>query len=235
MPVESGAEAGTGGSPHRHRGAGRSMAADYIRLRGQGAFGRIGRENTLTMTTPTKTTKTPPRAVSAQMRGVGDGGRIEATTNFLPKPTDSVLERPTPETDAFVDEQMSDPTRGLWKPFDALVDFARRLERSLAEVRKKLELSAKAFVAIDSLNASYVAAWREVTGALGQREEGDQSSDIDRVLKAIRERDEAREKLAELYSIERELEEARAEVARLRKWIDGMNGRDGIWLQGETK
>ena len=85
------------------------------------------------MTTPTKTTKTPPRAVSAQMRGVGDGGRIEATTNFLPKPTDSVAERPTSETDA--NSYPADVFCNAPPMRVCHADFARRLERERDEAR----------------------------------------------------------------------------------------------------
>jgi glucose-6-phosphate dehydrogenase assembly protein OpcA len=79
------------------------------------------------------------------------------------------------------------------------------------------DLARKSFAAIASLNASYVAAWKEVTSALGQPEAGDQTSDVDRVLKAIRERDEAVKALAEARNHEYagELKAAHVEVKRL--------------------
>ncbi len=90
-------------------------------------------------------------------------------------------ERPTPETDALILSKAGfGPTDWEWR------QHSRRLERERDELQNKLNLSGKAFFAIASLNASYVAAWKEVTDALGEREVGDSTSDVDRVLNAIR-------------------------------------------------
>ena len=45
---------------------------------------------------------------------------------------------------------------------------------------------------LTSLNESYAACWDEIKDALHESEQGDKTCDLDRVLKAIRERDEAR-------------------------------------------
>ena len=93
-------------------------------------------------------------------------------------------DRPTPETDEqpWINAINED---GYQVPC-VDIEFARRLERERDELQKKLKLAEKSFLAIDSLNASYVAAWKEVTDALGEREAGDSTSDVDRVLNAIR-------------------------------------------------
>lgn len=105
----------------------------------------------------------------------------------------------SPETDA-LDHELHSPCV-LQDRYSEMRDHARKLERERDELQNKLNLSEKAFFAIDSLNASYVAAWKEVTDALGEREAGDQTSDIDRVLRAIREGNEALEKVARLQEI----------------------------------
>lgn len=51
-----------------------------------------------------------------------------------------------------------------------------------------------------SLNESYAACWEEIRAALSEREQGDKTCDLDRVLKAIRERDELQEKYDQIYS-----------------------------------
>ena len=68
-----------------------------------------------------------------------------------------------------------------------------------AEVARKLERERdKALEERDqfrSLNESYAACWDEIRAVLGESEQGDKTCDLDRVLKAICERDEARKAL----------------------------------------
>ena len=52
-----------------------------------------------------------------------------------------------------------------------------------------------------SLNESYAACWEEIRAALGESEQGDKTCDLDRVLKAIRERDKLREALREVLKV----------------------------------
>lgn len=94
--------------------------------------------------------------------------------------------RPTPETDAF-SGNMGD-----------CIKFAEKLERERNEAREAFIEARKHREQFNSLLQSYEACWEEIKTALGEPEKGDQTCDLDRVLKAIRERDEARE-LVKVY------------------------------------
>jgi hypothetical protein len=111
---------------------------------------------------------------------------------------------PTPETDAFaLSEARTDHgwrtlARRLERERDEVTKIAATANTEAVRYMKERDLARKSFAAIDSLNASYVAAWKEVTQALGQPEAGDKTCDVDRVLKAIKERDEAQAEVARL-------------------------------------
>jgi hypothetical protein len=93
-------------------------------------------------------------------------------------------ENPNNNLEAFDSEDRPQPRKGC---ICENCFYGRdNLAIQILELQKKLKLSEKSFLAIDSLNASYVAAWREVVDALGEREAGDSTSDIDRVMNAIR-------------------------------------------------
>lgn len=109
-------------------------------------------------------------------------------------------ERPTPETDAFAKAMYS---RGVDCHHDGreALKHAERLERELAEARKERNQ-------LKSLNESYAACWDEIKDVLNESEQGDKTCDLDRVLKAIRERNEAREENKKL----------REALLRVRTW-----------------
>ena len=130
-------------------------------------------------------------------------------------------DRPTPETDAIVRNAATadhPPTRLA----ATLTVKCEKLERERDEAREERDQ-------FRSLNESYAACWDEIRAALGESEQGDKTCDLDRVLKAIRERDEARELLASekitrnhiikrSVEVEIERDEARTE---LEMWRDG--------------
>lgn len=69
------------------------------------------------------------------------------------------------------------------------------------EAREALIEARKHREQLNSLLQSYEACWDEIKTTLGEPEEGDQTCDLDRVLKAIRERNEAREALMKIEEI----------------------------------
>lgn len=95
----------------------------------------------------------------------------------------------TPETDAKVSEHI-----GFYSCATVPAELCRRLERERDEAREAFIEARKHREQLNSLLQSYEACWDEIKTTLGEPEEGDQTCDLDRVLKAIRERNEARER-----------------------------------------
>lgn len=104
---------------------------------------------------------------------------------------------------------------------DKLFDEAYQIRIERDEARAERDICLEDFIKarkhreqLNSLLQSYEACWDEIKAALGEPEEGDQTCDLDRVLKAIRERDEAREDAAKWESSSDAMERAGAEQAR---------------------
>lgn len=115
----------------------------------------------------------------------------------------------TLETDAAVIA-----SNGQWS--NVLKETCQRLERERDEAREAFIEARKHREQLNSLLQSYEACWDEIKTTLGEPEEGDQTCDLDRVLKAIRERDEARNVASELAlqaeRLRKQRDEARKEA-----------------------
>ena len=93
-------------------------------------------------------------------------------------------------------------------------ELRKKAEQERDEEREAFIEARKHREQFNSLLQSYEACWEEIKTALGEPEEGDQTCDLDRVLKAIRERDEARtvlERIVKLSINARRVEEDYAE------------------------
>ena len=135
----------------------------------------------------------------------------------------------TPETDASCGYALSSHygrLEGSYLQMDRNGPFvhaevARKLERERDEAREERNK-------LKSLNESYAACWDEIKDALNESEQGDKTCDLDRVLKAIRERDEAWDKydalatehMLEINKLCEERDEAREQVNRYRYNLD---------------
>lgn len=118
------------------------------------------------------------------------------------------MSAPTPETDATSCSDgvemltaQSDPFALYQKLCEATAKI-NQWENDFDLMKRERDEEREAFIEarkhreqFNSLLQSYEACWEEIKTALGEPEEGDQTCDLDRVLKAIRERDEARENL----------------------------------------